>query len=189
MSLSLSLLFYIKKSKADIIGKANIYLRITYNGKRAECSLRRKVLIKDWNAKTQKVNGKSDEAQLINNEISRAREKIYTIQQHLQRLEKPYTAIDLRDGFQEKDKTQKMLLEIFQEHNDKVESLVGKDFAAGTAERYRTCKKHIADFIKQKYKKNDIINYFRVSLFLIHLSIQLVQFFDFTFFVIVISED
>ena len=28
-----------------------------------------------------------------------------------------------------------MLLEIFQEHNDKVESLVGKDFAAGTAER------------------------------------------------------
>jgi len=62
----------------------------------------------------------------------------------------------LRDGFQGKDKTQKMLLEIFQEHNDKVESLIGKDFAAGTAERYRTCKKHVAGFIKQKYNKNDI---------------------------------
>lgn len=75
MSLSLSLLFYIKKSKADTIGKANIYIRITYNGKRAECSLHRKVFIKDWEAKTQKVNGKSDEAQLINSEISRAGEK------------------------------------------------------------------------------------------------------------------
>src|SRR5690606_32246620 len=49
-----------------------------------------------------------------------------------------------------------MLLEIFQEHNDIVESLIGKDFAAGTAERYRTCIKHVAAFIKQKYKKNDI---------------------------------
>ncbi len=49
-----------------------------------------------------------------------------------------------------------MLLEIFQEHNDEVDSLIGKDFAAGTAERYRTCKKHAAGFIKKKYKKNDI---------------------------------
>ena len=49
-----------------------------------------------------------------------------------------------------------MLLEIFQEHNDKVESLIGKDFSAGTAERYRTCKKHVAEFIKKKYNQNDI---------------------------------
>ena len=37
-----------------------------------------------------------------------------------------------------------------------VDSLVGKDFAAGTAERYRTCKKHVAAYVKKKYKKNDI---------------------------------
>lgn len=47
-----------------------------------------------------------------------------------------------------------MLLDIFQEHNDKVESLIGKEFAAETLERYRTCKKHVAGFIKKKYKKN-----------------------------------
>lgn len=34
-----------------------------------------------------------------------------------------------------------MLLEIFQEHNDQVENLIGKDFAYGTFERYRTAKK------------------------------------------------
>ncbi|MCG2462995.1 phage integrase SAM-like domain-containing protein, partial [Flavobacteriaceae bacterium F89] len=37
-----------------------------------------------------------------------------------------------------------------------MDSLIGKDFAAGTAERYRTCKKHLTDFVKKKYKKNDI---------------------------------
>jgi len=120
VSVQLSILFYIKKSKANLLGYTNIYLRITLDGKRAECSINRKVHINLWNSRSQKA------------------------------------ATQLRDVYLGKDKTKKMLLETFQEHNDKVDSLIGKDFAAGTAERYRTCKKHVADFIKKKYKKNDI---------------------------------
>lgn len=156
MSHSLSLLFYIKKSKADDLGKANIYLRITLDGKRAECSVRRKVKFNEWNSRTQLVIGNSIVAQEINRELGIIKNKIYSIQQQFQRTEKEYNSFDLRDTYLGKDKTQKMLLEIFQEHNDKVESLIGKDFAAGTAERYRTCKNHVAAFIKQNYKKNDI---------------------------------
>ena len=43
-----SFIFYIKRSKADKNGKANIYLRITVNGKRAELSISRKVDVKKW---------------------------------------------------------------------------------------------------------------------------------------------
>lgn len=156
MSHTLSLLFYIKKSKADELGKANIYLRITLDGQRAECSVRRKVKFNEWNSKTQLAIGNSIVSQEINRELGIIKNKIYSIQQQFQRTEKEYNSFDLRDSYLGKDKTQKMLLEIFQEHNDKVKSLIGKDFAAGTAERYRTCKKHVAAFIKQKYKKNDI---------------------------------
>jgi site-specific recombinase XerD len=156
VSHSLSILFYIKKSKTDEHGKANIYLRITLNGRRAECSVRRKVHFKHWNARTQVALGNSIQAQEINRELGRIKDKIYSIQQFYQREEKAYTAVDLRDAFLGKDKSMKMLLEIFQEHNDKVDSLIGKDFAAGTAERYRTCKKHVGDYLKHKYKKNDI---------------------------------
>ncbi|CAH8282904.1 site-specific recombinase XerD [Mariniflexile fucanivorans] len=156
MSHSLSLLFYIKKSKADEHGKANIYMRITVDGRRAECSVSRKVKLNEWNSKTQLALGNSMVAQEINRELGVIKNKIYGIQQQFQREEKEYTAIDLRDTYLGKDKTRKMLLEIFQEHNDKVESLIGKDFSAGTAERYRTCKKHVGEFIKKKYKKNDI---------------------------------
>jgi len=49
-----------------------------------------------------------------------------------------------------------MLLEIFQEHNDQVTQLVGKDFAAGTLERYETSLKHTRSFIQWKYKADDI---------------------------------
>lgn len=156
MSHSISLLFYIKKSKADEHGKANIYLRITLDGRRAECSIHRKIHSGEWNPKTQLALGNSMVAQEINRELGVIKNKIYSIQHQFQREEKEYTAIDLRDAYLGKDKTQKMLLEIFQEHNTEVESLIGKDFAAGTAERYRTCKKHVASFIKKKYKKNDI---------------------------------
>lgn len=37
-----------------------------------------------------------------------------------------------------------MLLEVFQEHNDQMERLVGKEFSAGTAQRYSTPQKLIS---------------------------------------------
>lgn len=156
MSVQLSILFYIKKSKANLQGYTNVYLRITLDGKRAECSINRKVHIDLWNSRLQKALGNLPENQEINREIELIRNKIYTIEQKFQRDGIAYSAAQLRDVYLGKDKTKKMLLEIFQEHNDEVDSLIGKDFAAGTAERYRTCKKHVADFIKKKYKKNDI---------------------------------
>ena len=156
MSVQLSILFYIKKSKANLQGYTNIYLRITLDGKRAECSINRKVHIDLWNSRLQKALGSSPENQEINREIELIRNKVYTIEQKFQRDGIDYSAAQLRDVYLGKDKTKKMLLKIFQEHNDEVDSLIGKDFAAGTAERYRTCKKHVADFIKKKYKKNDI---------------------------------
>ncbi len=45
MKNSISILFYIKRSKADASGRANIYRRITVDGRRSEMSIRRKVLI------------------------------------------------------------------------------------------------------------------------------------------------
>ena len=152
----LSLLFFIKKSKLNSAGMTSIFLRITLDGHRCEFSVHRKVHLDKWNSRTQSVLGNSAEAQEINRYLSGITNEIYSIQQNFEREDVSYSAYDMRDVLLGKDKTKKMLLEIFQEHNDKVESLIGKDFAAGTAERYRTCKKHVADFIKKKYKKNDI---------------------------------
>jgi len=156
MSLSLSLLFYIKKSKVDSTGKTNIYLRITFDGCRSEFSIHRKTHVDWWNSKAQLAMGNSSDAQNINQHLSILRNKVYSIQQNFERENETYTATDIRDVLLGKDKIHKMLLEIFQDHNDKVKSLIGKDFAIGTFERYRTCRNHVRDFIKKKYKKTDI---------------------------------
>jgi len=50
----------------------------------------------------------------------------------------------------------RMLIPIFYDHNSKVKSLVGQEFAAGTLERYETSLKHTKEFIEWKYFITDI---------------------------------
>lgn len=151
-----SLLFYIKRCKADKNGLANIYLRITVNGKRAEFSIRRKVHTEKWNSNAEKAKGYTNEIQELNHYIDIIKNKIYQIHRKLVNENKSITAILLRDIYIGKDENQKMLLKIFQNHNDQVEKLIGKDFASGTAERYRTAKKHVGAYIKLEYKQDDL---------------------------------
>lgn len=156
MNNSFSLLFYIKKSKADNAGRANIYLRITVNGQRAELSIRRKILIENWNSETNMARGNSPNSQEINRYITTIKNKMYTIEQRLISDEKLVSATILRDLYLGKDSNRRLLLEIFEEHNKKAEKLVGKDFAIGTIERYKTAKKHVSDYILKNYNVNDL---------------------------------
>lgn len=156
MKISFTLLFYIKKSKADVNKKANIYLRITVNGKRSELSIGRKVDFNKWNSGTNRVRGFSKEAQEINQYIDLITNKINKIQRNFVELGVSYTSKNIRDKYQGKDEDQKMILKIFQDHNNQVEKLVGKEFAQGTALRYKTAKSHLEEFIKFEFKLDDI---------------------------------
>lgn len=52
-----------------------------------------------------------------------------------------------------------MLLKIFQDHNNQVQKLIGKDFARGTAIRYITARKHVEEYIQNEYQLSDIFNH------------------------------
>ena len=167
MKNSISILFYIKKSKADAGGNANIYLRITVDGRRAEMSVRRKVPINRWNSETGILMGQSTESKVINEHLAAIRSKIYKIHNRFLDDGKYVSADRVLNSYLGLDNEKRMLLEVFEEHNTNVNSLVGKDFAHGTAERYRTAKKHVEDYIKLNYKSNDIpiadVNYRFIS--------------------------
>lgn len=48
------------------------------------------------------------------------------------------------------------LIGTIQEHNDQCRSLVGKDYALIAIRRYESCKRYLAELIKQKYGKEDL---------------------------------
>jgi site-specific recombinase XerD len=66
------------------------------------------------------------------------------------------TAVDLMDNVSGRKQRDKMLIKIFEEHNEKMKSLIGKDYAKRTYTRFETALKHTKSFIKWKYKKDDI---------------------------------
>src|SRR5690606_5084667 len=68
----------------------------------------------------------------------------------------PVTAESLKSKLLGTDKKTRMLVPIFEDHNSKVESLLGQEYAPGTLERYKTSLKHTVDFMKWKYSISDI---------------------------------
>jgi hypothetical protein len=152
----LSVLFYIRKAGASDPTQATVYLRITVNGKRAEVSTMRKVPIAKWDSKANKVSGYSTEAKQTNRQLDIVKNRIYEIYHNLLHEDKEgISAIRIRDEFIGANSNRKFILEIFEEHNVKMEQLIDKDFSFRTLQRYRTTKKHLAKYIKSDFGSND----------------------------------
>ncbi|WP_037320321.1 site-specific integrase [Salegentibacter sp. Hel_I_6] len=151
-------IFYLRGGAKNSLSP--IYLRVTLRGKRAATSLRRRISKEDWNSSAGRAKGNTEKAKILNRYLSKVENDLYISHQKLLEKGTKFTAQDLVDTFLGKDKKkedqERMLLDIFQEHNDRVNRLVGKDFAAGTAERYRTAKNHVGEYIEKEYKVSDI---------------------------------
>jgi len=159
MNTSFSHLFYLRKSKIKI-DTGMIYVRVTVNGKRSVTTTGREISLSLWNLNAGKAIGNSGQAKSINRFLSSIENKLYDAHQKLLDRGESFNSKDIVDIYLGKNRKRegegRMLLDIFQEHNDRVNKLIGKDFAAGTAERYRTAKKHVEDYLKKEYKASDI---------------------------------
>ncbi|PHR12815.1 MAG: recombinase [Aequorivita sp.] len=156
MQSTFSILFYPRGNDVDRNGNSTIYARITVNSKRSEFSIKRKVSLMKWNPEAGTIKGSSSEVSDLNRYMASIRVKLHKIYEKLSEDDSLVTAEKIKNIYLGKNKKYKMLLEIFQDHNNKVEKLIGKDFAAGTAERYRTAKKHLGEYILKEYGNNDI---------------------------------
>ncbi|MDG1805911.1 site-specific integrase [Flavicella sp.] len=153
---SITTLFYIKRSKIDAEGKSMIYLRVTINQKRAEVSTKLKVHIDKWCTSTSKGLGRSSEIRILNNKLEKINTNILDLYERLRLKNSKVSSRELVDVFQGKVEHEKMLIKIFDDHNKMVEKLVGKDFAPGTLERYKTARMHVFNYLNHEYKLDDI---------------------------------
>lgn len=151
-----STLFYLKDERRDKHGKAALYLRITVNGKRSTISMHRKIDPEKWDSRMNKMKGKGVEAQELNQFMATVRHKVNKIHHHFIEEGNHFTANDIKDKFLGNDKRVKMLLELFDEHNQQMKKLIDIEFALGTYKRYHTTRNHVAEFIKTELRKSDV---------------------------------
>jgi len=156
MQTTFSILFYPRGNDVDKNGNASLYARITVNSKRSEFSIKRKVLLSRWNAVAGKMRGTTSEVRELNRYIDSVRSRIYKIQEQLSSEEELLTSAKIKNIYLGKTVKHKMVIEIFQSHNDQIEKLVGREFAPGTIERYKTAKKHVENYINLEYNLTDI---------------------------------
>ena len=143
MSHSFSQLFYLKGKHFEKDVKVPIYLRLTVNGQRSELSISRKVDPEKWSARTGKVRGTNLEANELNSYLDAVRNKINKIHARLVEEGRPFNSSDIKNLYLGKGEKIKMLVPLFEEHNQQMEKLVGIEFALGTWKRYHTTKSHI----------------------------------------------
>ena len=164
---SFSLSFNVKKPKSKNKGKFPIYLRITVDGTRTEISTNRQVEPDRWNPQSERVNGSKEDARSINSYLDILQTKVYEARRVLIEKNQQVNAEGLKNILKGKSESSKMIMEIFQQHNDEVKSLIGKDYSPATLERYKTSYCHTKAFIVWKYGVSDMdikkLNYEFVS--------------------------
>jgi site-specific recombinase XerD len=156
MKTNFSLLFYMKKQKNYQNGAAPIYLRITVAGKRAEITTGRECEPERWNSKAGRISGTKEDAKSLNAYLDNLQGMIYDAHKSLTEDKLAVTAESIKCKFLGKEEKSHTLLEAIKDHNQKMEALVGKEYAGGTLKRFEVLERHVELFLQYKYHIADI---------------------------------
>lgn len=156
MKAKVNLHFYAKSTKANAKGQFPIYVRLTVNGIRTEFSTKKFIEPKRWLSEACKMKGSTEEARSINSYLDLLKSKVLDIQMELIHKNQELNIENFKELLFGSEEKQRMLVPIFQDHNNKIKELVGKEYAPGTLERYTTSLKHTIEFLEWKYKISDI---------------------------------
>lgn len=146
-----SILFWLKQATAKN-GQAPLYARITVNGKRAELSLKRKLLVSNWDANKNRLKGLSDETKIFNNYLEQVYSNLFETYQDLKDKNQLVTAQLIKSSFIGNDEDNHALSDIIEYHNEHMKSTL----RWGTQKNYFTTHKYIFLFLKQKHKTTNI---------------------------------
>lgn len=156
MNTTVSVLFYIKRAKVNNEGFCPIYVRVTIQSKRFEFSANKYVNPERWSVEGTKVKGGNEEARTINSHLDYLKNQVLEAEKRLFKKDIKVTSEILKKELFGIADTKRMLIPIFQDHNDRIKELVGKEYAPGTLERYKTSLSHTIEFLEWKYKISDI---------------------------------
>jgi site-specific recombinase XerD len=149
-------IFFLKKSKGKEENLATVYLRITINGLRTEISAQRQCDSGKWNPQASRLFGKSEEVRAFNEYLDAMEFRIYEIYKDLTASGSDISGEIIKAKYLGISERPRMLVEIYEQHNQQFAELVGKEFSEGTLKRFKTCKASIQGFLQWKYKANDL---------------------------------
>lgn len=156
MKTKITLHFYPRSAKANAAGLLPIYVRLTVNGERLEFSSKKFIEASKWSPELCKMKGNNEEARSINSYLDLTKTEITGIEMALTHKKEALTLDNFKRVLFGDSQKQRMLIPIFQEHNDQMKKLLGNGYAPGTLERFKITLKHVEEFLLWKFGAKDI---------------------------------
>ncbi|QLE01975.1 site-specific integrase [Galbibacter sp. BG1] len=147
---SFSITFWINASRAKN-DKAELYLRITVNQRRANISLKQKVPLQLWNSQKSRLKGSSPSSVSLNRYISDVHHKVLEIYRSLDREDKVITAKLIKSKFVGLEDRNKTLGDLMAYHNEKMKDRLN----VNTLRHYKTSQRYLSEFVNKEYNKCD----------------------------------
>ncbi|TGD59131.1 site-specific integrase [Flavobacterium humi] len=145
-------LFYLKKQKTSLQGKAPICARVTVNGKRTEISVKRSLNVNEWNEMKGMAKGNRKEITELNLFLTQFKAKIINTYQNMLLNDEPIDGPTIRDKVMGTDRLAPTLVLLMEYHN---EQQLHK-LAPGTMKNYHTTQRYVKSFLMEKFKRTDI---------------------------------
>ena len=150
---TLNISFTIRTNKARANGEVPIYMRLNVDGKISEVSAGRTVDPSKWYSEHYRVRGRTPKAKSINRYLDTL--EFQANQAHQQLLQEgadiSSKAVKLRMKGQDREEESIAVMDVFDQHNKKMKSLIGNKYSESTYKKYRTAKKHMKAFLQEKY--------------------------------------
>jgi site-specific recombinase XerD len=156
MTNKLKVLFYLKKNQSKKSGLCPVMGRIQVGKTMGQFSLKIDVDAKLWDAKAGRLKGKSVVANDANRQIEKINLLIYSRYNEMVRLGREFTASDLKVIVQGMAKAQDSLCAYLEKMIERLAARVGKDRASGSLVGIKYHHSQLTDFLKTRYKLDDI---------------------------------
>ncbi|REC48557.1 site-specific integrase [Chryseobacterium pennipullorum] len=154
--MTIKILFVLDKSKSNSKGLAPLKCRITYMGERKPFATGIFINPQRWDNKQQKAKPPNSENETINTQLSLIKNKINQAFLFLQVNEEEFDVEDIFLQYKgNPPKKNKTILQLFQEHNDRIEKLIDKEYSIATLWKFKQAKELLKDFIKYSFNKGD----------------------------------
>lgn len=156
MRSTFKILFYLKKNAPKPDGTVPLMCRITIAGKISQFSCKMTVPPNLWDTKAGRLTGKTAKAVKANIAIDKIRVDINRHYQEIMQTDGYVTAEKVKNAYLGLGIKQDMFLALFDKHNHEFSRKVGYNRAQGTYDKYCTIYKHMGNYIRKEYNREDI---------------------------------
>ena len=156
MKSTFRILFYGRTNEQRKDGTMPLTARVTINGETVAFNIKMSVPVAIWDGKSSRAKGRSPEATRINRYLDSINARLISIYQNLTEAGEIVTPQILRDEFLGVGAKNSTLLTIFDEFNERQESLIGIDITQSTFNKFDLTYRRLEEFLRKKRNREDI---------------------------------